>query len=327
MGPGLQRHHQHRHLRARAGDLRLHPRGPRRSTSPARSSRRVLDAGAADLRLRRRGLLGGRRHHRGLPQGPPGHPRRPRSRWRSRGSRCGPASGSARGRRSTRRPWSTGRRSSATTARSAAGVVLGEYTTLGSNVRVADERGGPRGRSSTTTATSVPASAWPARSSGARATCARVPAASPARCSARAAWSARRPRCATGVKVYPFKTVEAGAIVNSSIVWESRGSRSLFGRDGVRGIANVDISPELVGAALDGLGVDAGEGDDDHVVAGHQPGRPGAEAGGHGRLQRRRGQRRGPRGGDRAGDPPPHPHLGQPGRRSPSGWPRTTRSR
>ena len=49
----------------------------------------------------------------------------------------------------------------------------------------------------------------------------------------------------SGVKVYPFKTVETGAVVNSSIVWESRGSRSLFGRDGVRGIANVDISPEL----------------------------------------------------------------------------------
>ena len=48
-----------------------------------------------------------------------------------------------------------------------------------------------------------------------------------------------------GVKVYPFKTVEAGAIVNSSIVWESRGARVLFGRDGVRGLANVDISPEL----------------------------------------------------------------------------------
>jgi mannose-1-phosphate guanylyltransferase/phosphomannomutase len=48
-----------------------------------------------------------------------------------------------------------------------------------------------------------------------------------------------------GVKVYPFKTVEAGAIVNSSIVWESRGARSLFGRDGVQGLANVDISPEL----------------------------------------------------------------------------------
>jgi mannose-1-phosphate guanylyltransferase / phosphomannomutase len=48
-----------------------------------------------------------------------------------------------------------------------------------------------------------------------------------------------------GVKVYPFKTVEAGAIVNSSIIWESRGARSLFGRDGVQGLANVDISPEL----------------------------------------------------------------------------------
>ena len=35
-----------------------------------------------------------------------------------------------------------------------------------------------------------------------------------------------------GVKIYPFKTVEAGAIVNSSIVWESRGARNLFGRLG-----------------------------------------------------------------------------------------------
>ena len=34
------------------------------------------------------------------------------------------------------------------------------------------------------------------------------------------------------VKVYPSKTVEAGAVVNSSIVWESKGVRSLFGRDG-----------------------------------------------------------------------------------------------
>ena len=48
-----------------------------------------------------------------------------------------------------------------------------------------------------------------------------------------------------GVKVYPFKTVEHGAIVNSSIVWESRGARNLFGRMGVAGLANVDISPEL----------------------------------------------------------------------------------
>lgn len=50
----------------------------------------------------------------------------------------------------------------------------------------------------------------------------------------------------SGVKVYPFKTVEAGAIVNTSIVWESRGARTLFGRLGIQGLANVDISPELV---------------------------------------------------------------------------------
>jgi mannose-1-phosphate guanylyltransferase/phosphomannomutase len=48
------------------------------------------------------------------------------------------------------------------------------------------------------------------------------------------------------VKVYPFKTVEHGAVVNSSIVWESRGARNLFGRHGVSGLANVDVSPELV---------------------------------------------------------------------------------
>jgi len=49
-----------------------------------------------------------------------------------------------------------------------------------------------------------------------------------------------------GVKIYPFKTVEPGATINSSIVWESQGARNLFGRLGVSGLANVDISPELV---------------------------------------------------------------------------------
>jgi mannose-1-phosphate guanylyltransferase / phosphomannomutase len=48
-----------------------------------------------------------------------------------------------------------------------------------------------------------------------------------------------------GVRIYPFKTVEADAVVNSSIVWESRGARTLFGRRGVRGLANVDITPEV----------------------------------------------------------------------------------
>ncbi|MGQ9474855.1 MAG: sugar phosphate nucleotidyltransferase [Actinomycetota bacterium] len=47
------------------------------------------------------------------------------------------------------------------------------------------------------------------------------------------------------VKIYPFKTVETGATVNTSIVWESRGMRTLFGKRAVSGIANVDVTPEL----------------------------------------------------------------------------------
>ncbi len=47
------------------------------------------------------------------------------------------------------------------------------------------------------------------------------------------------------VKVYPFKTVEAGAVVNNSVIWESRGSRTLFGPRGVSGLINVEVTPEL----------------------------------------------------------------------------------
>lgn len=50
---------------------------------------------------------------------------------------------------------------------------------------------------------------------------------------------------APDVKVYPHKEVEPGAVVNSSIVWEARAARNLFGRLGVAGLANVDITPEL----------------------------------------------------------------------------------
>lgn len=46
------------------------------------------------------------------------------------------------------------------------------------------------------------------------------------------------------VKIYPFKTIEAGATVNTSIIWESKGMRTLFGNGIVSGITNVDITPE-----------------------------------------------------------------------------------
>ena len=48
-----------------------------------------------------------------------------------------------------------------------------------------------------------------------------------------------------GVKVYPFKTVDAGSFVNTNVIFESRGSRNLFGPRGVSGIVNVEITPEL----------------------------------------------------------------------------------
>ncbi|HVE91242.1 MAG TPA: mannose-1-phosphate guanyltransferase [Actinomycetota bacterium] len=47
------------------------------------------------------------------------------------------------------------------------------------------------------------------------------------------------------VKIYPFKTVEAGALITKSIIWESRGVRTLFGPQGVSGLINVDVTPEI----------------------------------------------------------------------------------
>ena len=51
---------------------------------------------------------------------------------------------------------------------------------------------------------------------------------------------------ADGVKVYPHKTIEAGAVVHTSVIWESRGTSSLFGPRGVSGLVNVEMTPEHV---------------------------------------------------------------------------------
>jgi mannose-1-phosphate guanylyltransferase/phosphomannomutase len=48
------------------------------------------------------------------------------------------------------------------------------------------------------------------------------------------------------VRVFPAKTIEAGAVLRQSVVWESRGRRSMFGVSGVSGILNVEITTELV---------------------------------------------------------------------------------
>ena len=57
----------------------------------------------------------------------------------------------------------------------------------------------------------------------------------------------------SGVKIWSGKEVEPGAIVNSSIIWGSQGRRVLFGRYGVTGVVNIDLTPEFsakLGAAF-----------------------------------------------------------------------------
>ncbi|HEX9070121.1 MAG TPA: sugar phosphate nucleotidyltransferase, partial [Ktedonobacterales bacterium] len=49
-----------------------------------------------------------------------------------------------------------------------------------------------------------------------------------------------------GVKVWPNKEIETGAVVSQSIIWGSAGRRSIFGRYGVTGLVNVDMTPDFV---------------------------------------------------------------------------------
>ena len=56
-----------------------------------------------------------------------------------------------------------------------------------------------------------------------------------------------------GVRIYPYKEVESGAQIHESLIWESRGTTRVFGKDGVLGLVNVDLTPEVAlrfGAAL-----------------------------------------------------------------------------
>ncbi len=48
-----------------------------------------------------------------------------------------------------------------------------------------------------------------------------------------------------GVKVWPYKVVEDGAILSSSLIWGEKWSKSIFGPYGVTGLANIEISPEF----------------------------------------------------------------------------------
>ena len=288
---------------------------------------RLLDDGQPVVRLRGRGLLGGRRHPRRLHQGPPGRPRRP------------------------------GRASTSPGFRLGEGVWLGE----GSEIDPAATVDGPghhrrllpgRGRAPTWPSTRVlgsnvrvGADAFIERSvvhdnvylgPGVRLRGAVVGRSSDLRRGARLeegvvlgdeCFVGEHAVINPGVKVYPFKTVEHGAIVNSSIVWESRGARHLFGRHGVAGLANVDISPELAVRLAMAYAHHHEEGLDRGRLTRHQPGGPGAEAGRDGRAQLGRRRRGRPRGGHRAGDPLRRPQRAGRRRDDAFAWLPTTRSR
>ena len=56
------------------------------------------------------------------------------------------------------------------------------------------------------------------------------------------------------VRIYPYKEVETGAQIHESLIWESRASSNLFGKDGVSGLVNVDLTPETAVRLATALG-------------------------------------------------------------------------
>ena len=51
---------------------------------------------------------------------------------------------------------------------------------------------------------------------------------------------------APGVRVWPSKRIESGAILNINLIWGNTALRQLFRQRGVSGLANIDLTPEFV---------------------------------------------------------------------------------
>ncbi len=100
------------------------------------------------------------------------------------------------------------------------------------------------------------------------------------------------------VRVYPFKTIEAGAFVNTSVIWESRGQAHLFGARGVSGILNVEITPELAVRLAGAYATTLKKGSTVTTAPRPLPRRPGAEESGDLRAPGQRHRRTRP--GERA---------------------------
>jgi mannose-1-phosphate guanylyltransferase/phosphomannomutase len=56
------------------------------------------------------------------------------------------------------------------------------------------------------------------------------------------------------VRIYPYKEVETGSQLYENLIWETRASSRLFGKDGVTGLVNVDVNPETAARLATALG-------------------------------------------------------------------------
>jgi mannose-1-phosphate guanylyltransferase/phosphomannomutase len=64
-----------------------------------------------------------------------------------------------------------------------------------------------------------------------------------------------------GVRIYPYKEVETGSQVTESVIFESRSASRLWDRDGVSGLINVDVTPEVAVRLAAALGTALKRGD------------------------------------------------------------------
>ena len=71
-------------------------------------------------------------------------------------------------------------------------------------------------------------------------------------------------RVGANVQIFPYKRVDAAAVVTSSIIWEASASKSLFGEEGITGLVGVDITPERAMRAAQAFGTMLPKGS--HVV-------------------------------------------------------------
>jgi mannose-1-phosphate guanylyltransferase/phosphomannomutase len=74
-----------------------------------------------------------------------------------------------------------------------------------------------------------------------------------------------------GVRIYPYKEVETGSQLFESLIWESRGTTRIFRMNGVTGLVNVDLTPDVAVRLACALGTALKRGD--RVVASREGGR------------------------------------------------------